>query len=66
MDIRARAVSQLAQDVYVNFVKTGNPNSRGLPQWPATNAGTGAPILFLGIKPRVKDDPYRQRYLFHN
>jgi para-nitrobenzyl esterase len=30
-----RAAAQVASDYLVNFVKTGNPNAAGLPNWPA-------------------------------
>jgi para-nitrobenzyl esterase len=46
-----RAVSRQAQAYFVNFIKTGNPNGPGLPQWPALDAkgaGAGSPLLVLG------------------
>lgn len=41
------AVSEIFQQVYINFVKYGNPNGLGLPEWPAYNAGGGVPPVML-------------------
>ena len=32
-----RAISNTISDYWTNFVKTGNPNGAGLPDWPAAN-----------------------------
>jgi para-nitrobenzyl esterase len=57
------AVSQLLQEAYVRFVKTGNPNGAGLPPWTATNDRSGAQVLYFDINPRVEPDRHRQRYV---
>ena len=33
-------VSETMQGYFVNFIKTGNPNGSGLPNWPAYDAKT--------------------------
>ncbi|MCR5077664.1 MAG: carboxylesterase family protein [Prevotella sp.] len=40
-------VSDIFQGFYVNFVKTGNPNGLGLPEWTATNAGGSVPVMLI-------------------
>jgi len=57
-------VSETFQGYIVNFVKTGNPNGAGLPEWPAANAGTGTPVLRLDVVTKAEPDRYRERYLF--
>ncbi|AYL97857.1 carboxylesterase/lipase family protein [Mucilaginibacter celer] len=41
---------------WANFVKTGNPNGKGLPQWPAYTADKNS-IMMLGEKPAAKPLP---------
>lgn len=45
------AVSEIFQQMYVNFVKTGNPNGLGLPQWDTyNNNGDVPPIMMIDVK----------------
>lgn len=57
-------VSETFQAYVVNFVKTGNPNGPGLPEWPATNAGPENQVLRIDVDTRAAPDKYRERYLF--
>ena len=62
-----RALSDLMQQYWVNFARTGDPNGVGLPQWPrfdqpsATRAGS---IMHLDASSAAKPDTLRARYLF--
>ncbi len=47
--------SRMAQS-WINFAKTGNPNHKGIPQWPSFNAQKGAMMIFDN-KCQVKIDP---------
>lgn len=42
-----RRISQQISDYWVNFVKTGNPNGKGLPVWPAADP-VGQPLMQTG------------------
>jgi len=56
-------VSELMQGYFASFVKTGDPNGAGLPNWPAA---TGDPVQYMRIdvEPRVETDRTRARYVF--
>ncbi|MDA9664383.1 carboxylesterase family protein [bacterium] len=44
----------------VNLVKTGNPNSIGLPDWPSVAAGK-VPWMMFGDEPKVKLDVWQEK-----
>ncbi|UOG75904.1 carboxylesterase family protein [Hymenobacter tibetensis] len=56
-------VSETMQAYFANFIKTGNPNSSGLPQWPAANGGTGVQVMRLDVTTRAEPEQNRARYL---
>jgi len=45
---RDQALSALTSDYLINFVKTGNPNASGLPQWSAYQPGRHSSLEFTG------------------
>ncbi len=49
-------VSDIFQSYYVNFVKTGNPNGLGLPEWTPVNGQDVAPVLQIDVKTYMKTD----------
>ena len=57
------AVSKAMQAYFVNFIKTGNPNGPGLPNWPAYSAGDNYQILRIDAESRAIPEPHRNRYL---
>lgn len=60
-------VSEIFQAYYLNFVKTGNPNGLGVPEWPSTNNQAIAPVLQIDVKTFVKsDENLEKRYSFLN
>jgi para-nitrobenzyl esterase len=56
-------VSKLMQAYFVNFIKTGNPNGAGLPEWPAYQAGDNYRIMRIDAESHALPEPYRARYL---
>ncbi len=50
------------QQIYLNFVRHGNPNGPGIPDWPALTAGHVAPVLHLDVDSSIVNDPHHARY----
>lgn len=52
------ATSEIFQQIYVNFVKYGNPNGLGLPQWDTyNNNGEVPPVMLINTKSGQKRLP---------
>ncbi|MYM66742.1 carboxylesterase family protein [Pseudoduganella sp. FT55W] len=58
-----RALSAQMQAYFANFIKTGNPNGAGLPEWPQASSGAGSRLMKLDV-PSVAitatDDAHQQ------
>jgi para-nitrobenzyl esterase len=61
-DADDRRVSETMQSYFANFIKTGNPNGPGLPEWPAYNAKTGYLRERIGVETKSEPEPDRERY----
>jgi para-nitrobenzyl esterase len=59
-------VSQIMQLFFANFIKTGNPNGLGVPQWPAVKAGQAAPVMRINTHTEAETEKNRDRYLLMN
>ena len=58
-------VSETIQKYLANFIKTGNPNGKGLPQWPAAEAADSTPaVMILDVKSKAVEAKDDARYLF--
>jgi para-nitrobenzyl esterase len=48
-------VADLMKNYYLNFIKTGNPNGDGLPEWPSAKKGDPKPtVLYLDTETELK------------
>ena len=56
-------VSEIMQNYFVNFIKTGNPNGKGLPTLPAIKPGKEAPVMNIDVNTRLETDKNQDRYL---
>jgi para-nitrobenzyl esterase len=56
-------VSELMGTYWTNFARTGDPNGRGVPQWPAYSAKHHYPVMHLAADPHAAPDAHRARYL---
>jgi para-nitrobenzyl esterase len=56
---RPRKLSTKMADSLVNFMKTGNPNGGGLPNWPQYSTANGETMILDDV-PAVKNDPDRE------
>lgn len=56
-------VSKTMQAYFVNFIKTGNPNGAGLPEWPAYAPATNFTRMRLDAESKAEPEANRDRYL---
>lgn len=54
-------VSETIQGYFVNFIKTGNPNGQGLPNWP-TYTSPGYQRIRIDVTTAAEPEPERARY----
>jgi para-nitrobenzyl esterase len=56
-------LSELMQQCYANFVKSGDPNGPGVPPWPAANVGESVQLMRLDVESALEPDRHRPRYV---
>ena len=56
-------VSKTMQAYFVNFIKTGNPNGAGLPEWPAYRADNNYQRMRIDVTSKAQAETDRNRYL---
>ncbi len=56
-------VSETMQGYFVNFIKTGNPNGKGLPNWPPYDSKTNYQRMNINVVSKAEPDTDRPAYL---
>lgn len=56
-------VSAVMQSYFVNFIKTGNPNGLGLPEWKPVIPSKPAEVMHINVNTQLLTEKYRERYL---
>jgi len=57
-------VSATMLDYFANFIKTGNPNGNGLPDWAPNNAGTSVKVMHINVDSRLLPENDRKQFEF--
>lgn len=55
------AVSDIFINFFANFIKTGNPNGLGLPEWTPTNGQVVSPVMQIDVNSYQKADPKMEK-----
>jgi para-nitrobenzyl esterase len=58
-------VSEIMQAYFVNFIKTGNPNGLGVPEWPVVVPNKTAQVMYIDVTTKAETEKVRDRFLFH-
>jgi para-nitrobenzyl esterase len=56
--------SQAGEDYFANFIKTGNPNGKGLSNWPVSTTQGDMTIMDINVTSKSYKEPNRARYEF--
>ncbi|GAB3533988.1 carboxylesterase family protein [Pontibacter brevis] len=56
-------VSEVMQNYFANFIKTGNPNGKGLPTWPTANNPEKVQVMHIDVKTAARPEQNRSRYI---
>ena len=55
------AVSDIFESYFVNFIKTGNPNGLGLPDWQPANDQLTTPVMYIGLDTHLGEDTIMEK-----
>jgi para-nitrobenzyl esterase len=57
--VEARELAAKVSDAWINFARKGDPNHKGLPNWPKHTPDAG-PVMYFDKTCEVKNDPDRE------
>jgi para-nitrobenzyl esterase len=57
-------VSATMENYFANFIKSGNPNNKGLPKWDANKGNSITEYMHINVNTTLEPDQNRARYLF--
>lgn len=57
-------VSEIMQAFFANFIKTGNPNGLGVPEWKPVEMNKPAEVMRIDVNTKLVEEKNRNRYLF--
>lgn len=57
-------VSNTMENYFANFIKTGNPNGKGLPKWDANTKGSAVKFMNIDVNTKLQPESDGDRYLF--
>jgi para-nitrobenzyl esterase len=57
-------VSTTMENYFANFIKTGNPNGKGLPKWEPNTKGSTVKFMNIDVNTKLQPESDRGRYLF--
>lgn len=60
-----RKVSNIMQGYFVNFIKTGNPNGKGLPKWEKLEKGKTPAVMHIATNTRSEQSATEARFETH-
>lgn len=55
-------VSATMQEYFANFIKTHNPNGKGLPEWKPVQADGDTHYMYIDADSRLETDKHKSRY----
>ena len=57
-------VSEIMETFFANFIKSGNPNGSGVPEWRPVDNSKAVPVMHIDVETRSVQEKNASRYLF--
>ena len=57
-------VSEVMESLFANFIKTGNPNGLGVPEWTAVDNSKAVQVMYINVNTNSIEAKNDKRYLF--